>query len=252
MRFPRPIDTFVAALTLALGAAACSAVPAGDEPAGPKPDVGFFSTLPIYWGEDAFGAMLDGSAKPDWVREEMETRLTMVPLDTLEAEALAGLKRVVLAQPRALAPSENMAFDAWVRKGGRAVIFADPMLTRHSHYPIGDRRRPQDVVLLSPILDHWGLTLTFDDAQPVEEQSVALNGVDIPVRLAGRLQLAPAPAAGDCTLHADRLAARCAIGGGHVLVIADAAVFDWEGDAPPPPERRAALWQTLATLLSGK
>ena len=105
---------------------------------------------------------------------------------------------------------------------------------------------------MSPILDHWGLTLTFDDAQPAEEQSVALNGVDIPVRLAGRLQLAPAPAAGDCTLNADGLAARCAIGDGHVLVIADAAVFDWEGDAPAPPERRAALWQTLATLLSGK
>ena len=51
-----------------------------------------------------------------------------------------------------------------MRGGGRVLLFADPMLTRHSAFALGDRRRPQDVVLLSPILARWRLELQFDES----------------------------------------------------------------------------------------
>ena len=242
MRFRRRTSLSVA---LALLIAACSAGPA-EETAPAKPRLGLFSTLPIYWGEGDVAALIDSGAEPDWVRVELESRYDLVPLDTLEPDALAGIDRVILAQPRALAPSENVSFDQWLTAGGEALIFADPMLTRHSEYPIGDRRRPQDVVLLSPLFDHWGLELTFDETQPGEERVLPVAGLPVPVRLHGRFVRNDSGAEERaCTTHDEGLVARCAVGQGTALVLADAALLDWDGSAPVPERRKDALQALL-------
>ncbi|UYH55231.1 GldG family protein [Qipengyuania sp. SS22] len=230
---------------MALLAAACSSGEAREEAAS-KPRVGLFSSLPLYWGEGEFGAMLEGGGHKDWVREELETRFDLVPLDTLEPEALEGLDRVILAQPRALAPSENVSFDQWVVQGGQAVILADPMLTRHSRYPIGDRRRPQDVVLLSPIFAHWGLELLFDETQPGGERTVKLAGQSVPVALHGRFARQETSS---CTVLGDGLLARCARGSGAAVLFADAALLDWEGSDRVPQGRKDALWAVLKSAI---
>jgi hypothetical protein len=245
-----PISALSAILALVL--AACSPGQAGEESLS-KPRVGLFTSLPIYWGEGDFGDILDGEAEQDWVRTELETRFELVPLDTLEPEALSGLERVILAQPRALAPSENASFDDWLAQGGRAVILADPMLTRHSHYPIGDRRRPQDVVLLSPIFSHWGVALLFDERQPEGERDVAWNGRGFPVNLRGRFaKVETGSDERSCEVDGDGLVARCARGAGEALVFADAALLDWEGEGPVPQARREALWDLLAPLATDR
>ncbi len=246
----RPLNR-VFATSLAMVLAACSAGSASEE-AVAKPRVGLFSTLPIYWGEGDIAAVIDGADEKDWVRKELESRFDLVPLDTLEPEALAGLDRVILAQPRALAPSENVSFDQWLVAGGRAVIFADPMLTRHSRYSLGDRRRPQDVVLLSPILAHWGLELRFDEDQPAGERSAEIEGVPVPINLSGHFAVREADAKGRaCTVGNAGLLARCAIGDGTAVVLADAALLDWEGPGPVPAGRKAALWSLLGPLATG-
>jgi hypothetical protein len=145
------------------------------------------------------------------------------PLDTLSETTLGDLEFLLLAQPRALAPAENVALDAWVRGGGRVLLFADPLLTGDSRFAIGDRRRPQDVILLSPILARWGLRLEFDEAQPTGA-SVRGAEVPIPVNLPGRFSVVEGE--GRCTLDAGGVLARCAIGGGQALVVADDAVLD--------------------------
>lgn len=240
-----PLPTSALSLLLALLAAACSSGEAREEVVS-KPRVGLFSSLPLYWGEGEFGAALEGEGTKDWVREELETRFDLVPLDTLEPEALEGLDRVILAQPRALAPSENVSFDKWVVEGGQAVILADPMLTRHSRYPIGDRRRPQDVVLLSPIFAHWGVELLFDETQSGGERMVELAGQAVPVALHGRFALQEPSS---CTLLRDGLLARCARGSGLALLFADAALLDWEGSDRVPQERKDALWAVLEPVV---
>ena len=246
---PRLPLTSMLATLLALILAACSAGQASDDDVAAKPRVGLFSSLPIYWGEGDFADMLDGKGEKDWVRAELETRVELVPLDTLEAEGLAGLDRVILAQPRALAPSENVAFDQWLAEGGQAVILADPMLTRHSRYPLGDRRRPQDVVVLSPILAHWGLELLFDEDQPAGERTVAVGGADVPVNLHGYFV---AKGKGDegrqCSIEDQGLVARCRVGSGEAVLLADAALLDPEHDGSIPERRKAALWSLLGPL----
>lgn len=235
----------------ACGSAAGGEGPAADEVQEAKPKLGLFTTLPIYWGEGDFGAILDGANEPDWVRTELETKFEIVPLDTLEADALEGLDRVLLAQPRPLAPSENVAFDQYLADGGWAVIMADPMLTRHSEFRFGDRRRPQDVVLLSPIFDRMGVELLFDEEQPEGERIMTQQGYDFPVNLAGKFERKDTGnSSRSCSILADGLMAQCVNGGGEAFLYADTAILDWEADRPVPEARRETLWAILMPLVS--
>lgn len=229
--------TALLALALALASTGCRAAP---EPAPPSatPRLGLMTTLPLYWAEaDGVGELLQASEASGWVREALETRFVLHPLDTLDDAALAGLDRLILAQPRALTPTENVALDAWVRRGGRLLLFADPMLTRESRFGIGDKRRPQDVILLSPILTHWGLALTFDPEQPAGERTIDVAGIEMPVAVAGTLR---ALSAGTCRIGSAGVVARCPIGQGHVTVLADAAILD-DAESGATEQRRAAL-----------
>ena len=215
---------------LALGAAAW----AFSDTARPKPELGLLTTLPIYWSESFdIGETLDSEGKPHWVRSALESEYALRPLDTLTGDesALERLDYLLLAQPRALAPEENVALDDWVREGGHALIFADPFLTDASRFAIGDRRRPQDVVLLSPILRRWGLELRFDEAQPDGEHTLEFEGEAVPVNLAGTLVAVEGSAPSDCSILAEGLIARCDVGKGEVTVVADAALLEHDRGA---------------------
>jgi hypothetical protein len=207
--------------------------------------VGLFTTLPILWAEtEDLAGHLRADVPPHWVLTALRRRGEVKPIDSMmpvrkseggTTSPLDGLRLLVMAQPRALAPEENVALDAWVRAGGNLLLFADPMLTEESAYGLGDRRRPQDVILLSPILDHWMLRLEFDEVQPAGERNVRLGSVAMPVDLPGRIVMAPG--ARHCSLLADAVVADCRIGRGRLMLVADAALLagsrvsaDSEGD----------------------
>lgn len=221
------------AASLALTACDADGAEATDRARGePAARVGLFSTLPIYWPESAeFGDILRNDGEKSWVRRAIEAEYDLAPLDTFDAATLANLDLLILAQPRALSAAENVALDDWVRGGGRVLVFADPMLTFHSRFPMGDRRRPQDVVLLSPILARWGLELVYDDSQPEGERMVATPAGAIPVDLAGQFVARETAAPADCAIAAESLVARCSIGEGKALLIADAAMLDSDDHA---------------------
>lgn len=242
------IRALAAALALA-GLAACGdeSAAAPGETAAKGERLGLFSSLPIYWGEgEDFGALIDGGAEPGPVRQAFEHRYALVPIDALEADNLESLERVILAQPRPLAPSENFALDQWVRAGGQALVFADPVLTAHSGFGLGDPRRPQDMVLISPILARWGLELRYDEDQPAGRREVAALGASVVVDQAGTFALKSGGEDSDCTVSDGGLVAQCRVGSGRVTLVADAAMLDLEDGhqsgepsgapaAPPPP-----------------
>jgi hypothetical protein len=139
-----------------------------------------------------------------------------------------------------------------VRDGGRVLLFVDPMLTALTEFAPGDPRRPQDVAMLSPILARWGLTLEFDEAQPAEERTIAVNGEAVPVHLAG--QLRPSGKAGDavakCGIKARGLIADCRSGKGRIVALADAALLETPQDSSGLKARQAILSQLLDRLAS--
>ena len=203
------------------------------------PELGLMGTIPIYLGEsDGLGQLLAGEGTSHWARAQLEADFSLSPLDTLSAESLRGLDYLLLAQPRALSPAENVALDTWVREGGRLLLFADLMLTGESRFAIGDRRRPQDVILLSPILAHWGLDLQFDMDQAAGFTVVSAPGASIPVNLPGTFEATEGE--GDCAMMAGTVAARCEIGKGSVVVLADAAMLDLHD--PHPSASEALGW----------
>ncbi len=200
----------------------------GRAKAPPQAPVGLFTTLPILWNEaDDVAQLLKDEQPPHWARGELARRGAIVPLDALAGPQgygpLAPLTRLVIAQPRPLSPDENVALDDWVRGGGRLLLIADPALTEDSRYALGDPRRPQGVVLLSPILRRWGLDLQFDDVQAPGERAVEAMGLIVPVNLPGRFALTDPRL---CRLSGDGLAATCAIGKGRVVALADAALLE--------------------------
>jgi len=229
-----PSATLAAGL-LSLANACHADAPAPDREA--LPELGLMGTIPIYWGEaGGFGEVLAGGESAHWARARLEADYRLSPLDTLDEASLAGIDLLMLAQPRALSPSENVALDAWVRGGGKLLLFADPMLTGESRFAIGDRRRPQDVILLSPILDHWGLALAFDEDRPAGAALVRAAGAAIPVNLPGSIDVREAGA--DCAILIPEVLAECRIGRGSALVLADAALLDLH---EPHPGAAAAL-----------
>lgn len=193
-----------------------------------RPQLALMGTIPIFWGEsDGFTDLVRGEAEPHWARALIEERADPVPLDYLSAEALAPHRYLLLAQPRGLSAEENVALDAWVREGGQVLLFADPWMTGDTRYRIGDRRRPQDVALLSPILTHWGLELQFDEAQVEGLATFDHFGDPIPVNMRG--QFAQVGESTSCAIPGDGLLAHCSLGLGQVLLVADAAMLDHEG-----------------------
>ncbi|MBS0476367.1 MAG: ABC transporter [Proteobacteria bacterium] len=220
----RPVLAVAALLTLAVGVALLArgrVAPGGGA-------IGLFTTLPILWSEQAdVAGLLKSTEASHWARQTLRDRGAIVALDTLSAPGGKGpldrVHRLVIAQPRPLSPAENVAVDAWVRGGGRLLLLADPALTAESNFAIGDPRRPQAVVLLSPILKRWGLELQFDEAQAFGEHTVAVSGLSVPVNLPGRLAVRDARA---CRAEGAGLVAVCHVGRGRVTALADAAVLD--------------------------
>ncbi|MGB3797613.1 MAG: ABC transporter [Alteraurantiacibacter sp.] len=190
-----------------------------------RPDLAVMGTVPIYWGEaDGFAELLSGDAPSHWARAVLEEGFVLAPLDYLSAEALEGHRYLLMAQPRGLSGEENVALDAWVRGGGSLLLFADPRMTGESRFHLGDRRRPQDVALLSPILSHWGLELVFDPTQPAGPHTVDHFGDKVPVNLRGELR--PLGDQHDCAITGEGLLAHCALGSGQAMIVADAAMLD--------------------------
>jgi len=195
--------------------------------------IGLSTSLPIFWPEAAdLSGMLESSGQEHWALNVLKQRGDVRPLDTLDADngemPLPEDALLVLVQPYPFSPQEYVALDNWVREGGRVLLFADPMLTFESGYSIGDRRRPQDIVKLDPILARWGLSLQPAAGGLPGERQIASGTVAIPVNLPGRFVPAEQSA---CSVQAGGLIAYCTIDKGRILAVADAALFDSHGES---------------------
>lgn len=174
-------------------------------------------------------------------------------LDGLDESSLAGIHRLLLAQPRALSPAELVALDAWVRRGGQAVILSDPLLQWPDPRPLAHPLRAPLTSLLDPLLSHWGLRLepaeisVEDDA--VERRALASGAM---VQLAGASKFTIIGKGSSCTLSEQGLIATCRIGTGRAVLMADA---DWINDrlwtlSPDQPLDRQARTSDAAPLLA--
>ena len=222
-------------LWLALLLAACSPVVSH----APRPPLAVMSALPLFWGEGGPSVVLQGGDQRAAIVRHLAQSWDLHPIDRLDSVTLKPMRVLLLAQPRGLSPDELVALDAWVRGGGRAIIFADPMLLWPSALPLGDKRRAPQITLLDPLLAHWGLTLDGG-----VDGAVALLEVDGKRAVGAGMGQWKAKTPG-CMVSGDAHWVTCQIGWGRALLVGDADVLDLE-DAPENREAVDALFARLA------
>ena len=203
----------VAALAALLAIGCREQAPSNEvqEPVEVKQALSLLTSLPLAFAE---GFSLDAPPHPAMQRLERDFDVTL--LDGPEQAPEGGL--LLAAQPQALTAERLVALDGWVRRGGRLLLLADPQLTWESQRPLGDRFRPPFAFPDTGLLKHWGLRLEAPaEAGPAIRM---LGGREVLTGSPGRLHLTSKSSV--CTTGADALVARCRIGKGRVIVVADA------------------------------
>lgn len=241
-----------AALTAVMAAAALAALPAckpdSPAPSAPprensavpqreasgRPTLMLLTTLPLMFGESF---ALEGNGSP--ALEALETRYAVRPVAVTDARTLAQGKLLLMAHPQAQPAEALVDLDAWVRRGGRLLLLADPALDWPSELPLGDSRRPPPAFADTGLLQHWGLRLDAPDQRGPMQRRV--GGHDI-------LTASPGALIGKCAIGSDRAVARCRIGRGRVTVVADADFLNVEHLDGPTEHNLAALLAELAAL----
>ncbi|MBD58664.1 MAG: hypothetical protein CL808_00890 [Citromicrobium sp.] len=217
---------------------------------------GLMTSLPIYRAPQASvaDALSPQTGEPHWLRQAVEQGNSLAALDLLDPASLAGVDILLLIQPRALTPAENVALDDWVRGGGKVLLVADPMLTSEPRFALGDPRNPQAIAVTGPIQARWGLELEAPGGSGIHgddaERQVRIGDREIPVVLGGRFALR-SPAGGDpadCALRYEGLVAVCSIGAGRAVLLADATLFERGSRAADASE---AFWALLGTIGDG-
>lgn len=217
-----------------------------------KQALGLMTSLPIYWAEgDAFAQLGEPDAALPWVRQTLEQRYRIVPLDSLVGDdtsgaALEDIERLAIIQPRGLSPADNVVLDNWVRAGGTLFYAIDPLLAGEYEFALGDPRHPTLSALVPPVLARWGLELRFDEGQDDQPRLAQWDEVEFPVVMGGQLsplaEADPAMAA-ECKIEESGIAAHCGLGEGSVTIIADAALFE-------PREGNSAAQSAILALLA--
>lgn len=183
-------------------------------PAEDRPDVSVLTGLPLFFGEGDIGDVLRGTAQRSPLLEALDKTWTLHPFDVAHRAELAKVDRLLIIQPQALAPDELVEIDRWVRKGGKLLVLADPDLRWPSQLPAGDPRRAPSASLLSPLFDHWGVTLLpTTGLSPTAEQ---LEGHNVVFDSPGVWEVK-----GQKCAPASLRVLTCDIGKGHAILVAD-------------------------------
>ncbi len=236
--------SLVAGLTLLL-VPACRGVPKSAEP---RRALTVMSALPLFWKEGDTSAAIGQTGQLAPIMEILAEHYRLSPVDTLTPDGLKSVRLLMLAQPRALQPSELVALDSWVRKGGKVLIFADPQLDWPSLYPLGDRRRAPPVTLLDPLFVHWGLGFQAQEAELKAKMSVQIGGTSAEVISFGRWSSSN----NACQLGQGRVVAQCEIEKGRVTLVGDADLLDLNAQELDGAANAEATKAALALLEKGE
>jgi ABC-type uncharacterized transport system len=214
----------------------------------PRQELTVMSGLPLFWKEGDTAAALAKTDQRAPITQALSKHFRLLPIDVLTADELKSVKLLMLAQPRMLLPSELVALDNWVQRGGQVLIFADPRLDWPSSYPMGDARRAPPVTLLDPLFGHWGLDIQAREAELASPLSTELAGKSAKLISYGRWTTKSKA----CALDRDRVVARCRIGSGRAVLVGDVDILDLDSDNIDGSANAEAVTAQLAALQKGE
>lgn len=92
-----------------------------------KPMLGIISSLPLDTGAGGVQAALQGQARPYVIYEELSQTYATKMLDANFSSIPPGIDVLMIVQPGPMTPAQLYAIDQYVLRGGRALVFVDPM-----------------------------------------------------------------------------------------------------------------------------
>jgi hypothetical protein len=223
----------IAAAALAYAAMRSEPRPLAARAPAERPALMLLTSLPLMFSEDF---SLSGGSP---ALKRLQGRYRVVPISVTSPAELAKGRLLLMAQPLAQTAENLVALDDWVRRGGRVIILADPLLEWPSKRPLGDPLRPPPMFADTGLLGHWGLRL---DAPNVPGTAVRM--------LAGYrvITVSPGVLYGRCRISRDRLVADCRVGKGDAVVVADADFIGSDKIGSGASHNLDALIATLANL----
>lgn len=204
------------------------------------PAVTILTGLPLRWSASpSIAAMIAAGTNDDPALARLAAAGPVLLVDSLADHVPPPGGALLIAHPRALAPQELVAMDAFVRGGGRAVVLADALSGWPARHPLGDPRNAPVTSLLTPLLDHWGVTLGAAPTGESKALPADIDGARLRLFSAGRFDRLPQ----QCRAYADRRVVQCRIGQGEAWLIGDADLLFaplWRPIVPAAPHLRQA------------
>jgi hypothetical protein len=202
-------------------------------PPSERPTLLMLTSLPLIFGEQF---SLHGGSP---ALTALETRYRVVPIGVAAKSELDKGRLLLMAHAAAQPAEDLIALDDWVRRGGRLLLLADPMLEWPSSRPLGDPLRPSPMFPDTGLLRHWGLRLDAPDRPGPQMRKV--EGFEVATDSPGALT-------GRCRIESAGLIADCRIGQGRAIIIADADFLDAERLGRPADHNLDALLGEIADL----
>jgi hypothetical protein len=231
---PGALVVLAAVLIVAVAAVALTTRRDAFTPSAARPRLLLLTGLPLVFGEQF---SLKDSGSP--ALKALQARYNVVPISVADERELAKGRLLLMAQPQAQPAEDLVALDRWVRKGGRVLLLADPLLEWPSERLLGDPLRPPPMFGDTGLLAHWGLRLDAPDARGAQLSQVGGRQV---------LTLSPGTLAGGCAINSDGILARCRIGKGAATIVADADFLDATRLGPQASGNLDGLLAELASL----
>ena len=124
-----------------------------------QPVVGLVSSLPLSGGFDPVQTRM---TEPWIITSQISDLFDLRDLDVLEDEVDEEVDVLMLVHPKAASPRQLYAFEQFLLRGGRALVFIDPLAEADPATPPGGAMAgmPADRSSnLEPLLSHWGLEM---------------------------------------------------------------------------------------------
>jgi len=139
-----------------------------------KPVLGILSTLPLDVGLGGMMAAMQGQSQPFLIYEQLQAsfdvRMIEQNADRIDPEITA----LMVVHPAELPAQTRYAIDQFVLRGGRALVFVDPLSELASTTgPMGQPVGPQSQSSVTDLFAAWGLD--FDPGQVVGDLGQALR-----------------------------------------------------------------------------
>ena len=133
-----------------------------------KPELGIISGLPLDTGAGGMQAAMQGAARPFVIYEQLAQTYATKMLDQNFTSIPADIDVLMIVDPGPMTPAQFYALDQFVLKGGRALVFVDPLSEIASAGGEGGGPSSSD---LPSLFRAWGLT--YNPTKVVADKDLA-------------------------------------------------------------------------------